>query len=358
MDMPRSDEAGSVVDDYCGTGPADGTSLPSPVCTTGDETRAARRGPVAALQRSAVRAMSMIGAVVPRQDMFTSQVRLLVRAARPRHMVKNSLVLTPPFAAGQLLEPRVFGCAMLAAIAFSAAAAGVYLLNDVIDASADRAHPTKRLRPVAAGLLRPRRAIAASVVLLAVAVLVCFPASAGLAVVVAVYVQLQLVYCFWLRRQPVLDICVVAAGFVLRVVAGAVATGVTLSPWLLLATAFGSLFMVSGRRYAEANVPDHDGRTSRATLDRYSASYLRFVWSSSATMSILTYMLWSVYGPLRAGPVGGGLAAALFVIAVLRYALEVDSGDAGAPEDIAFSDKRLQALALLWLVTMTVAVYA
>jgi decaprenyl-phosphate phosphoribosyltransferase len=302
--------------------------------------------------------MSLTSAAVHGRRAAEPQPRLLVKAARPHQMVKNLLVLAAPFAAGALLHPRVLMQAAVAVVAFAAAAAGIYLFNDVIDASADRAHPTKRLRPVAAGLLSPRRAIAASAVLLIVGEFVSFLATPRLAVVVAVYIQLQVAYCLWLRRQPVLDICLVATGFVLRVVAGAVSTEVPLSPWFLFATAFGSLFMVSGRRYAEMKVHEQTGGASRASLDGYSSSYLRFVWSSSATMSILAYLSWSYQTHLRTDPLYGGLAAAPFIIAVLIYALDVDRGSAGAPEEIAFSNRVLQALALLWLVAMTVAIYS
>ncbi len=293
----------------------------------------------------------------PRTARGKLQIGLLVKAVRPRQMIKNLMVLAAPFATGELLEPQVLIKAAVAVIAFSAAAAGIYLLNDVIDASADRTHPTKRLRPVASGSLSAQRAIAASVLLLVVGELMSFLGTPRLAVVVAVYAQLQIVYCLWLRRQPVVDICLVATGFVLRVVAGAASAEVPLSSWLLFATAFGSLFMVSGRRYSEINLRDQKGRSSRASLDRYSSSYLRFVWSSSAIMSILAYLLWSSQNLSQKRPLYSGLAATMFIIAILRYALDIDRGGAGAPEDIAFSDRALQALALLWLVATTVAVY-
>lgn len=286
------------------------------------------------------------------------QIGPLIKAARPRQAVKNVVVFAAPFTAGEILHPQVLWKAFLAAIAFSFAAAGIYLLNDVIDAGADRAHPTKRHRPVAAGLLSPQRAIAASVLLLLAGEVVAVAASPELAWVIGGYVQLQIVYCLWLRSQPVLDLCLVSTGFVLRVAAGAAATGVALSFWLLFATAFGSLFMVSGRRYAEKNLHQDGGGQTRRTLERYSASYIRFVWTGSAIMSILAYLSWTSQSLLQARPWFGGGAAALFIIAMLRYALDVDRGGAGTPEDIAFGDRALQALALAWLVCMSLAVYA
>ncbi|HZB28606.1 MAG TPA: decaprenyl-phosphate phosphoribosyltransferase [Streptosporangiaceae bacterium] len=286
------------------------------------------------------------------------QFRMLFKAARPRQAIKNLVVFVAPFAAGALPEPQVLGKALIAAVAFSAAAAGIYLLNDVIDVSADRAHPTKRLRPVAAGLLSPQWAIAGSVLLLLAGGLISFMATPRLIWVVGVYIQLQIVYCLWLRSQPVIDLCLVSTGFVLRVVAGAVATDVPLSSWLLFATAFGSLFMVSGRRYAEMSLREQGKKHTRTSLERYTSSYIRFVWSGSAIMSILAYLTWTSQSLPRTSPLYSGVAAALFIIAILRYALDVDRRGAGTPENIAFSDRGLQALAFLWLVFMGLAVYS
>jgi decaprenyl-phosphate phosphoribosyltransferase len=260
--------------------------------------------------------------------------------------------------AGKILELHILWKAVVAAIVFSAVAAGIYLINDVIDASADRAHPMKRFRPIAAGLLSPHRAIAAAVVLLLTGGLSSFfLVTPKLVWVIGVYVQLQIIYCLWLRSQPVLDLCLVATGFVLRVVAGAVATGAALSSWLLFAIAFGSLFMVSGRRYAEKNLRQEGGQQTRTTLERYSLSYIRFVWSGSAVMAILAYLLWMSQDLSRAAPLYTDVAAALFIIAILRYALDVDRGGAGAPEEIAFRDRVLQVLAVLWVVFVSLAVY-
>lgn len=271
-------------------------------------------------------------------------------------MPKNLLVPAAPFVAGAILDPAVALNAAIATLSFASAAAGTYLLNDVIDAPVDCAHPTKCTRPIAAGELSTRLALTASVVLLGFAVLTALPVSVELAGVLAAYVVIQIGYCTWLRRQPVLDICCVASGFVLRVVAGGVATAVVPSVWLLTATAFGSLFVVSGRRYAELRVNQLTGLAWRPTLDCYSTSYLRFVWSCAATMLILGYLMWS-FSTVRYEPFWGAVALVTFIVAVLRYALDVDAGGAGAPEEIALRDRLLQILGLVWFVAATMAIY-
>src|SRR6185312_17304170 len=155
--------------------------------------------------------------------------RGVLRTMRPKQWVKNVLVLAAPFAGGVLFSGGMALELAVAFVAFSLAASGIYLVNDANDVAADRAHPTKRRRPIAAGIVPVKLAFAVAVVLLAAAIAISLLASLQLTVVVGVYVAVQLAYCFWLKHQPVLDICIVASGFLLRAVAGGAATGIPLS---------------------------------------------------------------------------------------------------------------------------------
>jgi decaprenyl-phosphate phosphoribosyltransferase len=284
--------------------------------------------------------------------------RGLLKTMRPRQWVKNVLVLAAPFAAGLLFAGGIAVDLAVAFVAFSLAASGIYLINDANDVAADRAHPVKRNRPIAAGVVPPRLAVAVAVVLLLGAVAVSLLASVQLVIVLAVYVAVQLAYCFWLKHQPVLDICVVASGFLLRAIAGGAATGIPLSQWFLLAAGFGSLFMVAGKRYAEIQLAQRTGAKIRKSLESYTASYLRFVWGLSATVLITTYGLWAFeIREAQLGSVWSVISIVPFVVAVLRYAVDVDSGNGGEPEEIALGDRVLQVLALVWIATLTLAVY-
>jgi decaprenyl-phosphate phosphoribosyltransferase len=173
----------------------------------------------------------------------------VVRALRPRQWVKNVLVVAAPLAAGEIFAPRVLGPTAVAFVLFCVAASGVYLVNDSIDVEEDRRHPRKRFRPIAAGLVPRPLAVGLAVVLFAgamtAAALLTRPA---LAAVLASYVVVQLAYCTFLKNQPVIDLAVVASGFLLRGIAGGVAAGLAFSQWFLLVAAFGSLFMVAGKR--------------------------------------------------------------------------------------------------------------
>jgi decaprenyl-phosphate phosphoribosyltransferase len=282
----------------------------------------------------------------------------LVRAVRPEQWVKNVLVLAAPLAAGEVLDPDVMGPTAVALVLFCLASAAVYLLNDVIDVRADRQHPRKRLRPIAAGIVPPGLAVALAVVLFAVAL----TGAAALtrpqfAWVLASYVALQIAYCLSLKHQPVMDIAVVASGFLLRAIAGGVAAGLPLSQWFLMVAAFGSLFMVAGKRYSELVLVE-DAAETRRTLQEYSPSYLRFVWSLSAGVACTAYCLWAFeMGETLAGIPWSTVSIAPFVLGVLRYAVDVDKGTAGAPEEIVLRDRVLLILGLVWAVTVGIGVF-
>ncbi|TVT06657.1 decaprenyl-phosphate phosphoribosyltransferase [Amycolatopsis bartoniae] len=282
----------------------------------------------------------------------------VVKTARPRQWAKNVLVFVAPFTAAQITNGGVLLDALVAFVSFCLVASSVYLINDAIDVEADRAHPTKRNRPIAAGLVPVPVAYAAAVVFFLVGLGLSFLASPQLAIVLGVYEAVQLGYCFGLKHQPVVDLAIVGSGFLMRSIAGGVAAGIALSQWFLLVTAFGSLFMVAGKRYAEVMLFERTGAKIRSSLKKYSASYLRFVWATSVAIVIMSYSLWAFELRERAdGSVWPVISMVPFVVAILRYAVDVDSGTAGEPEEVVLKDRILQVLGLLWVVTLAVTFY-
>jgi decaprenyl-phosphate phosphoribosyltransferase len=281
-----------------------------------------------------------------------------LRAVRPRQWLKNLLVGAAPLAAGKLLERHVLVSVALAFVAFCLVSATVYLLNDVRDVEEDRLHPKKRLRPIAAGELSVRAAIAIAVVTGVAGFALAFITSTGLGVTVTVYVVLQVLYTLFLKHIPVLELAMVASGFLLRAIAGGVAAGIPLSQWFLLVASFGSFFMVAGKRYSELKALGADAGTRRS-LTRYSESYLRFSWMLAAVMVLISYSLWAFEN--RGDPLMGvpwtAISIAPFTLGLLQYALKVDSGNAGEPEDVVLHDHVLQAIGVVWLVVISVAVF-
>jgi len=281
----------------------------------------------------------------------------LVRACRPRQWIKNVLVLAAPAAAGIALQPRAALQMLVAVVAFAVAASGIYLVNDAVDVEADRAHATKRLRPVASGELSVRSAWTAAFVLLPGALVISALLTWQLLVVVAIYEAVQLWYCLGMKHEPVIELASVASGFLLRAIAGGVATHILLSQWFLIAAGFGSLFMAAGKRYSEIRLAQDTGVDIRPVLKRYTPSYLRFVWTMSAGVLVTTYALWA-FAMHQATPNEWSVVSIVpFVVALLRYSVDVDSGAAGEPEEIVLHDRMLMALGAIWAVCLMASVY-
>jgi decaprenyl-phosphate phosphoribosyltransferase len=286
-----------------------------------------------------------------------NQLRVLIRACRPKQWTKNILVLTAPVAAGVALQPRVALQMLVAVVAYIVASSGIYLVNDAIDVEVDRAHPTKRRRPIASGELSLRAAWTAAAVLLASALIISALLTWQLLVLVAIYEAVQLWYCLGMKNEPVIELVSVASGFLLRAVAGGAATHVVLSQWFLIAAGFGSLFMAAGKRYAELQSTPTSGAASRPVLKRYTASYLRFVWTLSAGVLVTTYALWAFTINQTTANVWSIVSIVPFVVALLRYAVDVDSGAAGEPEEVVLHDRTLMVVGGIWAACLFGSVY-
>ncbi|WP_338699719.1 decaprenyl-phosphate phosphoribosyltransferase [Streptomyces sp. Q6] len=284
----------------------------------------------------------------------------LLRTARPRQWVKNVLVVAAPAAAGELFSRHALHQVTLVFALFTAAASAVYLVNDARDADADRAHPVKRNRPVAAGHVPVPVAYAVggalAVLAPAAAAILCNPATAAL---LTAYVAMQLAYCVSLKHVLVVDLVVVTTGFLMRAMIGGLALDIPLSRWFLITTGFGALFMVSAKRYSEAvQMAGKDGAT-RALLTEYTTGYLRFVWQLAAGVAVLAYCLWAMEegGVARSSLLPWRqLSVVAFLLAVLRYAVFADRGTAGEPEDVVLRDRALAVIGLVWIAMYGLAV--
>jgi decaprenyl-phosphate phosphoribosyltransferase len=285
----------------------------------------------------------------------------IVKAVRPRQWVKNLLVFAAPlFAFGGDVHYDIRDVLIKVSIAFvtfSMAASCVYLVNDARDVEADRQHPTKRFRPIAAGVVPASLAYGLAVVLGVASLAISWLVSPNLAIVIGVYIAMQMAYCFGLKHQPVLDICIVSSAYLIRAIAGGAAANVPLSQWFLLCMAFGSLFMVAGKRYAELQLAERTGAKIRKSLESYTTSYLRFVWTLSATAVVVCYGLWAFERDRISGGSWYAVSMIPFTIAILRYAVDVDGGIAGEPEDIAFHDRVLQLLGVALIGTVGAAAF-
>ncbi|MFI5045931.1 MAG: decaprenyl-phosphate phosphoribosyltransferase [Acidimicrobiia bacterium] len=294
----------------------------------------------------------------PEQPGSTSSLRAAIRTARPKQWTKNLLVFAAPAAAGVLDQRDAVIETLVAFVAFCLAASATYMLNDAADAEADRLHPVKRSRPIAAGLLDPTTARVIAVVLIVLACAITLPINDGkLTAIVGAYLAVTLAYTLWLKNEPVIDLVAVASGFVFRAIAGGVATDVKLSDWFLIVAGAGSLFIVTGKRHAEQVELGSDSLAHRSTLGAYSTAYLSYVRAVASSVLITAYCLWAFENANATGDTTWfRLSIVPLVTAVLRYALVIERGGGGAPEEVVLSDRVLQVLGVLFVVTFMLGV--
>lgn len=274
----------------------------------------------------------------------------VIAAMRPRQWVKNLLVVGAPLAGGRLLEAGVGVRVLGAFVVFSLASSATYLLNDVVDRERDAAHPRKRSRPVASGRLTVRAASATSLVLASLAIAgAVVMGPPGLVAVIVVYLAGTTLYSMALKHQALYDVVVVATGFLLRAIAGGVATATPVSTWFLVTATSGALFLAAGKRASELAAADVDEAATRPTLSGYSPGYLRFVWTVAATVTVTATAVWGLEVAVgSARPAIAQASVAPLSLAVLRYAWWVDRGEAESPEEVLRRDPSLLVLGGIW----------
>lgn len=284
--------------------------------------------------------------------------RGVLRTARPKQWIKNVLVFAAPAAASALGDGRVLGHALVAVVAFCLAASAVYLLNDALDVEADRAHPTKRFRPIAAGAVPVPAAYVTAVVCAAAALLLTgllLPWAAT--TLLAVYLVVNVAYCLKLKHVVLVDVMIVASGFVLRAAMGGLATGLPLTQWFLLTATFGSLFIAVGKRASDVVLVGAEAARTRRALEDYPPEYLRFLLVFAASASAISYGLWTFQVLPRSEHFPFALLSLVaFVFVLLRYALLVETGRGGEPENVVLRDRSTQVALLVFLVLFTGAV--
>jgi len=283
--------------------------------------------------------------------------RVLLKTARPKQWVKNVLVLAAPVSASVVFESGNVVSLIAIFAAYCLGASAVYLLNDSLDVEADRAHPTKRNRPIAAGVVSTRTAMTMSALLAVVALALTITCNLHSVALMAFYLAVNVAYCVRLKHVALVDVLIVASGFVVRAAAGGLAVDIPLSQWFLLTASFGSLFIAVGKRASDIVLVGPEAAKTRKVLDDYPPEYLRFLLVFSASTSALSYGLWAFAALDQSeGVPWPFLSMVTFVFVLLRYAMLVELGRGGEPENVILKDRSAQIGALLFVATFILAV--
>ena len=283
----------------------------------------------------------------------------LLKGMRPKQWIKNLLVFAGfVFTLNDRWRPFTpamwdFLLRSLAAFGlFSLVSSSVYLLNDVRDVEKDRLHPTKKNRPIAAGHLPPAMAASVALFLMPACLIAGYLLSPAFAGVVLAYLIMQFGYIFALKEIVLLDVFVLAIGFVMRAVSGAVAIRVDISPWLYTVTLLGALFLGLCKRRSELVLLDRNAGGHRKILEHYTQSLLDSLISIVASSTIMAYSLYTFTSPKQPGNNLMMLTIPFVIFGLFRYVYLAHTHNAGgSPEEVFLKDKPLIATLLLWIAT-------
>lgn len=288
----------------------------------------------------------------------------VISLIRPQQWVKNLFVFLPLFFSGGLLNGLHLWECFVAFFSFSFIASSIYCLNDVRDAEADRIHPKKCKRPVASGAISVSMAYAIMIIMVIAAASIClllpYAARVGVWCVVGAYFVLNVAYCLKLKQIPLLDVCIISLGFVLRVVCGGMATGIELSYWIIIMTFLLALFLALAKRRDDVVIFEETGKHTRANISAYNTSFMNQAITVVATITLVAYIMYTVSDEVMArfGTNYLYITALFVLLGILRY-LQITIVDvrSGSPTKILMHDRFIQACVLGWIITFVLIIY-
>ncbi len=283
----------------------------------------------------------------------------LLAAMRPKQWFKNVFVFAGLIFDGKVLQPTYLLRSLGAFVIFCLVSGAIYLINDLRDIDGDRAHPTKRLRPLASGELPIGVARWAAAVILAVCLPAAFLLAAPFGATVLCYTLLMIAYSYYLKRMVIIDVMVVATGFVLRVLGGALAVSVSrFSPWLYVCTTLLALFIALSRRRHELVLLEAQANAHRSVLDDYSLEFIDSATSLVTTMAVMSYSLYTFSAPNLPSNHAMMLTIPFVLYGVFRYLYLIHVKRlGGAPEDLVLGDRPLRLTLILWVLTVGIVIY-
>jgi 4-hydroxybenzoate polyprenyltransferase len=285
-------------------------------------------------------------------------IAALIKSMRPKQWVKSVFIFTALIFDRKLLDQSAFLHTLAGAILFSLISSAVYIINDIADLEADQNHPKKKLRPIASGKLPIPVAWAAGIGLILISLPLAYKLSPAFFGICTVYLTLNLFYSSWLKHVPLIDVLVLASFYILRVTAGVTLIEVKrFSPWLYVVTSLFALFIGLGKRRAELVLQINNSSESRPALDGYSIALLDQLINIVSGTTIIAYSLYTFSAPNLPENHSMMLTIPFVLYGIFRYLYLIQVGEGGAPEDIALSDRPLQAAILLWSLTILMIFY-
>lgn len=283
----------------------------------------------------------------------------ILKTMRPKQWAKNIVIFAALIFDRQLTKISSLLPTLAGFFLFCIITGVVYIINDLFDLEADRRHPKKRFRPLAAGVLPIRIALLAAIILLLMAFPLAYWLSREFAVIAAVYFLLNLTYSIWLKHIPLIDVLSIATGFVLRVIAGVVLIEVErFSPWLYMVTTLGALYLGFGKRRAELALLAEDANAHRRVLDGYTLPFLDQLITIVSGTTIIAYSLYTFSAPNLPPNHTMMLTIPFVIYGIFRYLYLVQvEQKGGAPEDLVFTDRPLQLVILLWGLAVLIVFY-
>ncbi|MHB0858370.1 MAG: decaprenyl-phosphate phosphoribosyltransferase [Anaerolineae bacterium] len=287
-------------------------------------------------------------------------LRALLRSMRPKQWTKNTFLFAGLFFDGRVLDAHRLLLSVLAFGLFCLISSAIYLINDLVDMDKDRVHPSKRLRPIASGALPPRVAFAAAVALLLGSVPAAFLLSPAFGRAALLYVIIMIAYDLVLKDLVIIDVMTIAAGFVIRVYAGAVVVEVTrFSPWLYVCTTLLALFIGVNKRRHELLLLADSANSHRNALDHYSLAFLDNMTSIVTTAALVAYSFYTFSAPNVPASHTMMLTIPFVLYGIFRYLYLIHMRAlGGTPEDIVLRDRPLQITLLLWGLTAGLVIYS
>ena len=285
----------------------------------------------------------------------------ILKILRLHQWVKNTFIFIPLFFGGSLFDMADWTSSLVAFVAFSFAASAIYSINDIVDVEADKKHPKKCKRPIAAGLVSKRQARLLAIILAIAALALPFLLNNWmLSVVIALYLAMNLCYCIRLKHYAIIDVCIVALGFVMRIVAGGVATDIVLSRWIVMMTFLLTLFLSFAKRRDDVLIMNETGMAPRKNTSRYNLTFINQAITITGGVMLVCYIMYTVSPEVieRFNSPNLYMTSFFVILGLLRYIqLTVVDERSGEPTRLVLSDRLIQLIIAGWIISFAIIIY-